>query len=130
MNDLFLLTDYGKGLQMPGKTNLSAKSADGSAKMEEGEGHRQKLLEIVANCEELKQLPPTNKATVFMRKNLIQTITELKKTEGFVNGVIPAVTVQQVVKDDEVLELLINPILFPSNRRGNVTFVLSYIKYQ
>jgi len=110
-----LETDAHQGIEKVGhgQGHLEQKMEQLQAKMEEGEGHRKKLLEIVANCEEMKQLPPTNKATVFMRKNLMQTITELKKAEGFVNGVIPAVTVQQVVKDDEVLELLINPILFP-----------------
>ena len=52
-----------------------------------------------------------------MRKNLMQTITDMKqkvkKADGFANGVISALTVQQVVKDDKVLELIINSIIFP-----------------
>ena len=98
-----------------GQGHLEQKMKQLQTKMEEGEGHRQKLLEIVANCEEMKQLAPLSKATVFMRKNLMQTFSELKQqvknAEGFANGVISAVTAQQVVKEEQVLTLLINPYL-------------------
>ena len=115
-----------------GQEHLELKITQFQAKMEEGEGHRQKLLEIVANCEEMKQLPPLSKATVFMRKNLMQTFTELKqqvkKADGFANGVISTVTVQQVVKDDQVLDLLINPYLhflfFFNKRRKHYFFII------
>ena len=37
-----------------GQGHLELKFKQLQAKMEEGEGHRQKLLQIVANCEEMK----------------------------------------------------------------------------
>ena len=84
-----------------GQGYLKQKINQLQAKMEEGEGHRQKLLEIVANCEEMKQLPPASKATVFMRKNLMQTITDMKqqvkKAEGFVSHIIPEAEEQQAM---------------------------------
>jgi len=74
-------------------------------KMEEGVGLRQKLTEIVANCEKMKQLPPESKATVFMRKNLRQAIVdtkrEVQKAEEFVNG-LSIVTKEKKRKNDEV----------------------------
>ena len=90
-------------------------------KMEEGEGLRQKLNEILANCEKIKQLPPATKATVFMRKNLRQAIEdtkqEVKKAKEFVNGlgiiVAVAPSEKQKGKDgDEVPRLLIKSRLF------------------
>ena len=48
-------------------------------KMEVSEGHRQKLVKIIADCEEMKLLPSAIKASVFMRKNLRQSITDSKQ---------------------------------------------------
>ena len=88
--------------------------------VEKGEGLRQKLNEILANCEKIKQLPPATKATVFMRKNLRQAIEdtkqEVKKAKEFVNGlgiiVAVAPSEKQKGKDDEVPRLLIKSRLF------------------
>ena len=44
------------------------------------EGHRQKLIEIIADCEEMKLLPSATKASVlFMRKNLRQSMADTKQ---------------------------------------------------
>ena len=84
------MVDHGQGHLEQEKEQLMVKLKAVELKMEEGEGLRQKLVEIVANCEEMKQLPPATKATVFMRKNLRQAIAdmkqEVKKVEEFVNG--------------------------------------------
>ena len=98
--------DQGQGNLGQQMKQLQAKMKVFEMKMEEGEGHRQKLLEIVAHCEEMKQLPPSSKATVFMRKNLRQSFADMKqqvkKAEMFVNGIIPAEDEQVTVKEDEV----------------------------
>ena len=107
--------DHGQGHLEQEKEQLLAKLKAVEVKMEEGEGLRQKGIEIVANCEEMKQLPPATKATVFMRKNLRQAIAdtkeEVKKAEEFVNdlGIIVAVAPSEKQKgkgDDEVPMLL------------------------
>ena len=103
-----LKTDAHQGIEKVdhGQGYLKQKINQLQAKMEEGEGHRQKLLEIVAHCEEMKQLPPSTKATVFMRKNLRQSFADMKqqvkKAEMFVNRIIPAEDEQVTVKEDEV----------------------------
>jgi hypothetical protein len=65
-----------------------------------------KLVAIVANCEEMKQLPPWSKATVFMRKNLRQAIVdtkqEVEKVDESVNR-LGIVTKEKKRKNDEVL---------------------------
>ena len=98
--------DHGQGHLVHEKEQLMAKLKAVEVKMEEGKGLRQKLVEIVANCEEMKQLPPESKATVFMRKNLRQAIAdtkeEVQKAEEFVNG--PGIiTKEKKRKNDEVL---------------------------
>ena len=77
--------------------------------MEEGVWLRQKLVEIVANCEKMKHLPPESKAIVFTRKNLRQAIDdtkqEVEKAEEFVNGIgiiISAVDEKEKLEKDEV----------------------------
>jgi len=90
--------DYGQGHLAKEMQQLMAKVKAVEVKMEQGEGLRQKLVEIVAHCVELKQLPLESKATVFMRKNLRQAIADTKqevlKAEEFVNGlgiIVPVV---------------------------------------
>ena len=109
--------DHGQGHLKQEKEQLMAKLKAVEVKMEEGEGLRQKLVEILANCEKMKQLPSESKATVLMRKNLRQAIAdtkqEVKKAEEFVNGlgiIVPAAppSEKQKGKDgDEVPMLLI-----------------------
>ena len=67
--------DHGQGHLAQEKDLLMAKLKAVEVKMEEGEGLRQKLIEIVANCDKMKQLPPESKATVFMMKNLRQALS-------------------------------------------------------
>ena len=106
--------DNGQGHLKQEKDQLLAKLKAVEVKMEEGEGLRQTLVEIVANCEKMKQLPPESKATVFMRKNLQQAITDAKqevlKTEEFVSGlgiiIVPVVAEEKKLKKDEVLLLI------------------------
>ena len=97
--------DHGQEHLEKEKEQLMTKVKAVEVKMEEGEGLRQKLVEIVANCEKMKQLPPESKATVFMRNNLRQAIAdtkqEVKKTEKFVSG-IGITTKEKKRKNDEV----------------------------
>ena len=102
--------DYGQGHLAKEMQQLMAKVKAVKVKMEEGERLRQKLVEIVAHCVELKQLPPESKATVFMRKNLRQAITDTKqevlKAEEFVNGlgfIVPVVAEEKKLEKDEVV---------------------------
>ena len=98
--------DHGQGHLKQEKEQLMAKVKAVEVKMEEGQELRQKLFEILANCEKMKQLPPESKATVFMRKNLLQAIAdtkqEVKKAEEFVNG-LGIITKEKKRKNDEVL---------------------------
>ena len=83
-------------------------------KIEEGQGLRQKLIAIVANCEKMKQLPPESKATVFMRTNLRQAIADTKeevdKAKEFVDGIgiiVPDVVAEEkelMMEKDEVID--------------------------
>ena len=75
------IEEVGKGLGhlQEEKEQLENKLKDVNEKMEVSEGHRQKLIEIVADCEEMKLLPSAIKASVFMRKNLRQSITDSKQ---------------------------------------------------
>ena len=102
--------DHGQGHLAQEKEQLMVKLKAVEVKMEEGERLRQKLVEIVAHCVELKQLPPESKATVFMRKNLRQAITDTKqevlKAEEFVNGlgiIVPVVAEEKKLEKDEVV---------------------------
>ena len=70
--------DQGQGHLGQEMQQLQGKMKAVEVKMEEGEGDRQKQLEIFANCEEMKQLPPANKTTLFMRNNLRQSIADMK----------------------------------------------------
>ena len=92
-----------------------AKGKAVEVKMEESEGLRQKLVEIMTNCEKMKQLPPASKATVFMRKNLRQAIAdtqeEVKMSEVLVSGlgiIVPVVTDEEkkLIEKDEVCRLI------------------------
>ena len=98
--------DHGQGHLGQEKEQLIVKLKAVEVKKEEGQRLRQKLVEIVANCEEVKQLPPESKATVFMRKNLRQTISDTKQevqiADEFVNG-LGIVTKEKKRKNDEVL---------------------------
>ena len=106
-------TDANQGIQEVGKglghlqiekEQLENKLKDVNKNMEESEGHRQKLLQFIADCEELKLLPPESKATVFMRQNLKQAMASTKqqvtKTVEFVKTFsidsIPAQEKQEV----------------------------------
>ena len=40
------------------------------AQIEENKVHKKKLEAVIANCHRMKQLPPGNKATSFVRENL------------------------------------------------------------
>ena len=97
--------DHGQGHLKQEKDQLMAKVKAVEVKMEEGQGLRQKLVEILANCEKMKQLPPATKVTVFMRKNLRHAITDAKqevdKVDAFVNG-LGIVTKEKKRKNDEV----------------------------
>ena len=97
--------DHGQGHFNQKKEQLLAKLKAVEVKMEEGERLRQKLTEIVANCEKMKQLPPESKATVFMRTNLRQAIDdtkqELLKAEEFING-LGIIGKEKKRKNDEV----------------------------
>ena len=113
--------DHGQGHLAQEKDQLMAKVKAVEVKMEEGEGLRQKLVEIVANCEKMKQLPPATKATVFMRKNLRQAIVdtkqEVKKAEEFVNGLgiivpVAAPSEKQKGKDEVFLLICIHLFVF------------------
>ena len=76
----------------------------------EGEELRHKLVEIVFNCEEIKQLPPASKTAVFVRKNLRQATADTKqvaqKDEEFVwNGlgiIVPKVAEEKKLEKDDV----------------------------
>ena len=98
--------DHGQGHLVQEKEQLMVKLKAVEVKMEEGQRLRQKLVEIVANCEEMKQLPPESKATVFMRKNLRQAIAdtkqEVQRAEEFVDG-LGIIAKEKKRKNDEVL---------------------------
>ena len=47
--------------------------------LEEFNKGKEKLYLMAATCEEMKLLPPSIKSSVFMRKNLRQTIADVKK---------------------------------------------------
>ena len=104
-NDWLVEFDHGQGHLNQKKEQLLAKLKAVEVKVEEGEGLRQKLTEIVANCEKMKQLPPESKATVFMRTNLRQAIDdtkqELLKAEEFING-LGIIGKEKKRKNDEV----------------------------
>ena len=104
--------DHGQGHLEQEKEQLMAKVKVVEVKMEEGEGLRQKLVEIVANCGKMKQLPPATKATVFMRKNLRQAIADtkqqVKRVEEFVNGIIVPFAEEKKLEKDEVCLNLTN----------------------
>ena len=75
------IEEVGKGLGhlQEEKEQLENKLKAVSEKMEVSEGHRQKLVEILADCEEMKLLPSATKASVFMRKNLRQSMADTKQ---------------------------------------------------
>lgn len=70
--------DQGHGNLVLKKDQLQADLKAVEVLIEESQGFYQKLREIVANCEEMKVLPPACKATVLMRKNLKQAIADMK----------------------------------------------------
>ena len=94
--------DHGQGHLGQEKEQLMVKLKAVEVKMEEGERLLKKLREIMANCEEMKQLPPESKAAVFMRTNLRQAIAdtkqEVKKAKEFVNGLGVIVHVESLKK--------------------------------
>ena len=98
--------DHGQGHLKQEKEQPMAKVKAVEVKMEEGVELRQKLVEILANCEKMKQLPPESKASVFMRKNLRQAIEdtkqEVQRAEEFVNG-LGIIAKEKKRKNDEVL---------------------------
>ena len=107
--------DHGQEHLEQEKKQLMAKGKAVEVKMEESEGLRQKLVEIMTNCEKMKQLPPASKATVFMRKNLRQAIAdtqeEVKMSEVLVSGlgiIVPVVTDEEkkLIEKDEVCRLI------------------------
>ena len=109
--------DHGQGHLVQEKEQLMVKLKAVEVKMEEGEGLRQKLIEIVTNCEEMKQLPPESKATVFMRTNLRQamedTKQEVKKAKEFVNGLgIPDVVAEEKKLMDKVEVIDLGRLIF------------------
>ena len=52
--------------------------------------HKEKLMAIIANCEKMKQLPPSSKAAVSIRQNLQETLKEVevegKLADDFLKG--------------------------------------------
>ena len=75
------IEEVGKGLGhlQEEKEELENKLKVVNEMMEVSEGHRQKLIEIIADCEEMKLLPSATKASVFMRKNLRQSMADTKQ---------------------------------------------------
>jgi len=103
------IEEVGKGLGhlQEEKEQLENKLKAVNEKMEVSEGHRQKLIEILADCEEMKLLPSATKASVFMRKNLRQSMADSKqevaKAVKFVNTI--SITPEECKKVAEKVEV-------------------------
>ena len=49
------------------------------AQVKENKVRKEKLMAVIANCQQMKQLPPARKATAFIRKNLEKNLKEVKE---------------------------------------------------
>ena len=98
------MVDHGQEHLEVEKEQLMVKLKAVEVKMEEDQGFHQNLVEIVANCEEIKQLSPATKATIFMLKNLQQAIADTKqvvqKDEEFLFDVPEVVEEKKLEKGD------------------------------
>ena len=58
---------------------LQAKLDAVKAQIEENRVHKEKLIAVIADCHEMKQLPPERKGSSYLRENLKQTLMEVKE---------------------------------------------------
>ena len=58
---------------------LQAKMDAVKAQVKENKVRKEKLMAVIANCQQMKQLPPARKATAFIRKNLEKNLKEVKE---------------------------------------------------
>ena len=56
---------------------LQAKLGAVKAQIQENKVHKEKLMAVIANCQQMKQLPPERKGSSFLRENLKQTLKEV-----------------------------------------------------
>ena len=100
------IEEVGKGLGhlQEEKEQLENKLKAVSEKMEVSEGHRQKLIEILADCEEMKLLPSATKASVFMRKNLRQSMADSKQEVAKAVEFVKTISIAQDEGEKKVTE--------------------------
>ena len=121
--------EVGKGLGhlQEEKDQLENKLNAVNEKMEVSEGHRQKLIEIVADCEEMKLLPSETKASVFMRKNLRQSMADTKQEVAKAVEFVKTISVTPVEgeqKVEEKVEVIFSILFYLSSTRSY--FYLDY----
>ena len=85
------------------------------AQIEENQVAKEKLMAVIADCNEIKQLPAASKATVSVRKNLEKKLKEVKKevqlADQFLKRTTPAAVDQPQVYLSPFLFLFIGSIL-------------------
>ena len=82
---------------------LQAKLDAVKAQIKENKVHKEKLMEVVAKCKKMKQLPPARKATAFIRKNLEKTLEEVKEELKMANEFLKRGTTKAVNRPDVII---------------------------
>ena len=84
------------------KEKLQVKMKTFDSLLEDMEKGKEKLRLISATCDEMKLLPPSTKTSVFMRKNLRQTIADVKKEKEKAEEFLKAISIQEMEQEIEV----------------------------
>ena len=73
------------------------------AQIKENGVHKQKLMEVISNCQKMKQLPPEKKVAVLIRKSLKKTLKEVKNEVKLANDFLNRVKSRSVERGGEVI---------------------------
>ena len=84
------------------------------AQIEENQIAKEKLMAVIATCQEMKQLLPERKGSSFIRENLKQTLKEVKEEVKMADSFLKRTTSKAEAQQDEVIFIQLHSILLHS----------------
>ena len=85
------------------RDQLQAKLDAVVAQIEENRVHKEKLMAIITNCQKMKELPPSSKVAVFIRKTLEENLKEAMEEGKLADNFLKQTTTKEVGRVDDVM---------------------------
>ena len=81
---------------------LQAKLDAVKSQIKENRVHKQKLMAVIADCQEMKQLPPERKGSTLIRENLKQKLKEVNEELEMADSFLIRTNIKVVSRLDQV----------------------------